>query len=99
MTGPAVAGRFDDHARLFLMPGTGHCGGGPGANTADYLTALEQWIEHGAAPDTVLARHEPSPFGPPEPAGPALERPICAYPAQPVYQGGDPNAAASFRCE
>jgi feruloyl esterase len=29
-----------------------------------------------------------------------LTRPLCAYPKQAVYDGqGDPNDAASFRCE
>ena len=35
-------------ARLFLLPGVAHCGGGPGAGDVDYLTALERWVENDA---------------------------------------------------
>ena len=34
-----------------------HCGGGPGADTFDPLTALEQWVEKGAAPETMVAKN------------------------------------------
>ena len=34
-----------DFARLFIAPGMGHCGGGPGPNTLDGLAALESWVE------------------------------------------------------
>ncbi len=100
-TGPKIAGEVTDNVRLFMLPGTGHCGGGPGANTADFLTALEEWVEEGRAPDTILARNVAGGFGPPPaaPAGPAMERPLCVWPAQARYDGqGDPNAAASFTC-
>ena len=43
--------------RLFMAPGMGHCGGGAGPNTFDMVTALEQWVEHGKAPDQILASH------------------------------------------
>ncbi len=36
--------------RLFMVPGMGHCRGGPGVDTFDTLTALEQWRERDAAP-------------------------------------------------
>lgn len=42
-------------ARLYLVPGMRHCGGGPGAADIDYLTALERWVEAGEAPDSLLA--------------------------------------------
>ena len=38
----------DDWMRLFLAPGMGHCRGGPGVDTFDTLTALEQWRERDA---------------------------------------------------
>ena len=41
--------------RLFLVPGMGHCSGGPGYNRVDPLPALERWVEDGVAPDTILA--------------------------------------------
>ena len=92
-----------DNARLFMMPGVGHCGGGPGPARADFLGALEAWVEQGRAPDAILARRVPaSPLlvNPlPTPDSSPLERPLCPYPQQARYHGGDPAQAASFRCE
>ena len=48
----------DDWMRMFLVPGMRHCGGGPGPNTFDSITALEQWREKGRSPGRD-ARHEP----------------------------------------
>jgi feruloyl esterase len=99
-TGPLVDGEVIDFARLFLMPGVGHCIGGPGPSAADWLTALETWVEQGQAPDQIIAQRIASPFEPPpaEPIPPRV-RPLCPYPALPHYVGGDVDAAASFRCE
>ena len=36
-----------DFFRLFMVPGMGHCAGGPGPNTFDAVGALDQWVEHG----------------------------------------------------
>jgi feruloyl esterase len=58
---------MDDFYRLFVVPGMGHCGGGPGAtvfgNAAqenpqpdpgnDLLMALDHWVEAGVAPATL----------------------------------------------
>jgi hypothetical protein len=85
-------------ARLFLVPGMDHCGintGGPGiADTGiDPLTALEQWVEAGLAPEALLATKRDG-------AGQiAWRRPVCAYPQAAQYDGsGDPKDPASFRC-
>jgi hypothetical protein len=43
-----------DWLRLFMAPGMGHCGGGPGVNTFDSIGTLEKWVEKGIAPDTML---------------------------------------------
>ena len=40
-----------------MAPGMAHCGGGEGPNTFDMVTALEQWVEQGKAPDQILASH------------------------------------------
>jgi feruloyl esterase len=75
--------------RLFLAPGVLHCGGGPGPDQLDTLTALESWVEKGVAPASIIATKQGSP----------LSRPVCAYPELPRYRGtGDPNEAASFVC-
>jgi feruloyl esterase len=39
--------------RLFLIPGMRHCSGGPGFTKFDAQSAIEQWVEHGQAPDTL----------------------------------------------
>ena len=75
--------------RLFLAPGVLHCGGGPGPDQFDALGALENWVERGVAPTSMIATKQSSP----------LSRPVCAYPALPRYKGaGDTNDAASFEC-
>lgn len=92
----------DESVRLFLVPGMDHCAGGEGAFAVDWLTALEQWVETGQAPDTLPGAH---PAGGPQPPGvPArpsrpFTRPICAYPDVATYTGrGDVDDAANFEC-
>jgi feruloyl esterase len=96
-TAPLIEGDVRDHARLFVMPGTGHCGGGPGANSADWLGAIAAWMETGQAPDQLPATRTAG-FGPPQPDQAPLERPICAWPELPRYQSGDPERPESFTC-
>lgn len=78
-------------ARLFLVPGMGHCAGGPTTlDHFDLLTPLVDWVEHGKAPDAVVATGR---------SLPGRSRPLCAWPAYARYEGhGNPNAAASFEC-
>ncbi len=81
-----------DYFRLFLVPGLGHCSGGPGYNRLDPLTALERWVEDGIAPDTILGERV-------EDGAVVRTRPVCAYPEIAVWDGaGDPADAASFAC-
>jgi feruloyl esterase len=47
--------RTQEFARLFLLPGVGHCIGGAGPDTLDGLSPLVQWVEHGIAPDQLIA--------------------------------------------
>lgn len=77
--------------RLFMVPGMGHCSGGEGAWSIDYLGYLRGWVEHGTAPRQLVGRH-------PEEAGQAgFSRPVYPYPLRAKYKGsGDPNAASSF---
>lgn len=75
--------------RLFLAPGVFHCGGGPGPDRFDALTAMERWVERGTPPKAMIASKADS----------ALSRPLCPYPQLPRYKGeGDPSRASSFRC-
>jgi Tannase and feruloyl esterase len=99
----------DSFLRLFMVPGMQHCGGGPGPDifgqmgfsTANdpqhnmYL-ALEQWVEKGTAPTTVIATKQP---GGGAAAAVKMTRPLCAYPQVAKYKGsGDTNEAANFVC-
>jgi hypothetical protein len=90
--------------RLFVLPGVEHCGGGDGADTVDYLSALEEWVEHGKAPDRLNAAHmrtEHSPMQMPafplDPGDIQFTRPVYPYPTRAQYRGhGDTQDAASF---
>ena len=78
-----------DSVRLFLAPGVLHCGGGTGPDRFDTLTALEQWVEKGTPPSSMVATKANSP----------ISRPLCAYPQVAKYMGtGDTNSAANFVC-
>jgi feruloyl esterase len=91
-------------ARLFMVPGLAHCGGGAGANAADYLAYLERWVEHNQPPDVLIATHIDSKnladyIKQPEPplVKGQFTRPIFPYPVGTQYQGsGDPNSYKSF---
>jgi feruloyl esterase len=90
----ANGGDASDFARLFLVPGMGHCSGGPTTDDFDPLTALRAWVEQGVAPDTLVAK-----AGPATP-WPARTRPLCAYPKAAVYNGsGSVEDAANFSCQ
>lgn len=94
-------------SRLFMLPGTAHCRRGPGGDTVDWITAIENWVERGQAPDWVIAHHlvkEQNYLGLPRPRHPLpagsfdRTRPVFPYPAISRYKGeGDPNAAANWR--
>ena len=81
-----------DFFRFFVAPGMGHCSGGPGPNTFDALTALENWVENGVAPDTLVATQST--------AGKVdRTRPLCPYPQVARYKGaGSIDEAANFSC-
>ena len=77
-----------DKTRLFMAPGMGHCGGGPGPNEWDKLAPLARWVETGKAPDYLIASHRSDARnGVPADAPVDNERKLCPYPQQAVYQG------------
>jgi feruloyl esterase len=81
-----------EFARLFLVPGMQHCGGGPGPDTFDALSALERWVETGDAPQSIVASHKSQ-------GHVDRTRPLCPYPQVAVYTGkGSTTEAASFTC-
>src|SRR5262245_24205675 len=70
-------------SRLLLVPGMGHCRGGPALDVFDLLSAVVDWVEKGAAPESVTATGD---------AFPGRSRPLCAYPEHAHYLGrGDPD--------
>ena len=62
-----MGGAPDDWMKLYMVPGMGHCSGGPGPYEFELLTVLEKWRERGRAPDAIPARNPDS----------GLTRPLC----------------------
>lgn len=100
-----MGAKADGFVRLFMVPGMQHCGGGPGPNVFgqngegpedaehNINTALEKWVEGGAAPPWIVATKYKS-------AG-VVERtrPLCPYPQTAHYKGsGSTDSAANFVC-
>ncbi len=90
-----MASRAQDFARYFPVPGMAHCSGGPATDRFDMLPQLVEWVEHGKAPDAVVASAtNPGYFG-----VAARTRPLCPHPKHARYNGsGDVNVAANFSC-
>jgi hypothetical protein len=88
-----TAGQAARFARLFPVPGMGHCQGGPSTDGYDAFTALVNWVESAQAPDRIEAKAAAnSPW-------PGRTRPLCAYPKIARYSGtGDSEKAQSFTC-
>ena len=103
-------GATEQFYRLFMVPGMGHCAGGPGANafglglngpspsdpSDDMLSALAQWVEQEIAPDKIIATK----YVNDNPAnGVAFQRPLCPYPQIAQYSGsGDATQANNWMC-
>jgi Tannase and feruloyl esterase len=102
-------GATQDFYRLFMVPGMSHCAGGIGATAFgnltstqhdpghDVVSALDQWLEKGVAPNQIIATG----FVDGNPAkGVQMTRPLCSYPEEAIYRGtGDTNSATSFTCQ
>lgn len=98
--------KLGEFARLYMLPGVTHCGGGPGAGDVDYLTALERWVESDEAPDMLIAYRTRDSVATlqrqprfPLPASEALlVRPVFPYPDTARFGGeGDPNDPARWQ--
>jgi hypothetical protein len=94
--------------RFFPYPGGNHCAGNTGQPNAPLMdetaasgnlnvslfNALINWVEHGTAPDSIIAYNNATP------ALATVSRPICKYPDRLVYKGsGSTNVAANFFCQ
>ena len=85
----STGGQTPDWARLYLVPGMTHCAGGKATDEFDVLGAIQAWVEHGQAPERIVASGK---------SFPGVTRPLCPYPKVARYQGGDPASEASFAC-
>jgi feruloyl esterase len=84
--------KVQQNARLFMVPGMQHCVSGSGPNSFDTLSALEQWVEKGIAPDAISATHL---------TNNAVDRtmPLCKFPEKAHYKGsGDLKSVSSWSC-
>lgn len=98
----------ESFARLYMAPGVQHCEGGVGPDSFGQVgelkfddpahsldASLEQWVEKGKAPGTIVA----SKFDTPDRSHASMTRPLCPYPQAAKYKGsGDTNDAGNFAC-
>lgn len=96
----------DSFLKLYMLPGIGHCAGGPGVaniggstGTAaaadadhDVVRALDRWVTQSAAPTTLIGTRVVNNVA-------NRTRPLCTYPQVAKYKGsGSIDDAASFTC-
>ena len=81
---------LNDDARVFLAPGVYHCGGGPGPDRFDMISAIDDWVASGKPPVRIIATKTGAP----------ISRPLCVYPKHAQYKGsGDTQDARNFQCQ
>jgi feruloyl esterase len=79
-------------ARLFLVPAMQHCFDGPTPTRFDTLTALENWVEKGTAPESLASTHMNG-------KTPDRAMPLCPFPEMAHYKGsGDTKDAQNWSC-
>ncbi|SEC83325.1 feruloyl esterase [Streptomyces sp. 3213] len=76
-------------ARLFLLPGVAHCGGGQGPNTFDALTAITDWVTKGDAPASLTTKSVDSG------GNTTASRPVYPFPYYAKNTTGGPDTDAS----
>jgi len=85
-------GDTSDFYRLFMVPGMGHCRGGPGTDRFDRLAEIRAWVEDGRTPDRILAEHRTEEIV-------DRTRPLCPHPEIAKYNGqGSTDDAVNFTC-
>lgn len=88
-----VAPQHKDSAKLFTIPGMGHCFGGAGCDTFNKLGVMDAWVSRGKVPTRIVASKYDQQR--------KVERtqPLCAYPQTAHYRGqGDIHAAKNYTC-
>ncbi|HYM22749.1 MAG TPA: tannase/feruloyl esterase family alpha/beta hydrolase [Vicinamibacterales bacterium] len=86
--------KIRDSFRMFMLPGVLHCGGGPGPDTADWTSAIVDWVEKGRAPERIVAKKMSAD------GKVARSRPLCPYPQHAVYSGsGSTDDEKNFTCK
>jgi feruloyl esterase len=89
----AVGPPASDAVALFMVPGMGHCQGGPGTDVFDKAAAIDRWVETGRPPQSIDASHMTNGVV-------DRTRPLCPYPASAHYAGsGSTDDAKNFRCQ
>jgi feruloyl esterase len=79
-------------ARLYMVPGMGHCGGGAGPSVFNVTAPLEAWVENNTPPAEIVASKI-------EKGKVVRTRPLCPYPAVAKWKGaGSTDEAANFSC-
>jgi feruloyl esterase len=87
MGGTQATERF---ARLFMLPGVSHCGGGQGPDSIDALTPMLDWVEQGTPPDRLVATQRQG-------GSVVRTRPVFPYPLVARYDGtSSTDDAANF---
>ena len=89
--------RTQEFFRFFLIPGMGHCSGGPGLNDGgDMLGALIKWKEEGIPPQQLTG----SAYEQADPQKSVrFRRPVYPYPLWPVYVDGDVAMPESYKAK
>lgn len=103
--------RAKQSVRLFMVPEMQHCFAGNGASAFGHMgapaqsesperhmgMAIQQWVEHGRVPESIIGSKGTSPMDAASLARP--QRLHCAWPRKAVLRaGGDPDKAASYDC-
>ena len=89
--------KLQENVRFFPVPGMQHCGSGPGPNFFDTLGPLDAWVERGQPPQELVAAHYPG-NRPAPGVAPDRTMPLCPFPTQASYVGGDVEVASSWSC-
>jgi feruloyl esterase len=70
----------------------GHCSGGIGPDQADFLSAIDAWVQNGTAPERITAARVRD-------GEVDMSRPLCPFPQVAEWdREGDTNNATSFVC-